>query len=152
MFGNFSQSKFSLNPEFSQLTTSVFSPFFTANLGLDIYFDGQERDEYKTNMLGLSFTNQVNKKLKLKWMVSRFENDERENIDIQGAYLFGDSDFDKSNATYGTIVNPLGAGVFQNFARNKLNIENWNISHKGNYDMGKHAIQWGLGYDRTIIH
>lgn len=152
LFGNYSQTKFSLNPEFSQLTTAVFSPFFTANLGLDIYFAGQERDQYKTNMLGLSFTNDVSSKLRLKWLISRFENDERENIDIQGAYLFGDRDFDKNNATYGTIVNPLGAGVFQNFARNILNIENWNISHKGNYDLGKHALQWGLGYDKTIIH
>lgn len=151
-FGNISQSKFSLNPQFSQLTTSVFSPFFTANLGLDIYFAGQERDQYQTNMLGLSFTNQVSKKLKLKWMLSRFENDEEENIDIAGAYLFGDRDFDKSQATYGTIVNPLGAGVFQNFARNTLNIENWNISHKGNYDLGKHAVQWGVAYDKTLIN
>jgi hypothetical protein len=152
LLGNYSQTKFSLNPEFSQLTTSVFSPFFTANLGLDIYFTGQERDQYRTSMLGLSVTNQLHRKLKLKWMLSRFENDERENIDIQGAYLFGDRDFDQSQATYGTIVNPLGAGVFQNFARNKLNIENWNISHKGNYDAGKHALQWGLGYDRTLIN
>jgi hypothetical protein len=150
-FGNFSQTKFSLNPQFSQLTTSVFSPFFTANLGLDIYFAGQEMDEYETNMLGISLTNQVSRKLRLKWMASRFENDERENVDIQGAYLFGDRDFDQSQATYGSIVNPLGAGVFQNFSRNKLNIENWNVSHKGNYEMGKHALQWGLGYDRTMI-
>ena len=85
-----------------------------------------------TNMLGLSFTNQLSKKLKLKWMASRFENDERENVDITGAYLFGDRDFDKSKPTFGAIINPLGAGVFQNFARNKLNIENWNFSHKGN--------------------
>ena len=84
-------------------------------------------------------------------MASRFENDERENVDITGAYLFGERDFDKSKPTYGQIVNPLGAGVFQNFARNKLNIENWNISHKGNYDQGKHALQWGLGYDKTSI-
>lgn len=152
LFGNYSQTKFTLIPEFSQLTTAVFSPYFTANLGLDVYFAGQERDQYKTNMLGLSFTNDMSSKLRLKWLVSRFENDERENIDIQGAYLFGDRDFDKSNPTYGTIVNPLGAGVFQNFARNKLNIENWNISHKGNYDLGKHALQWGLGYDKTIIN
>jgi hypothetical protein len=151
-FGNLSQTKFSLNPEFSQLTTSVFSPFFTANLGLDIYFTGQERDQYQTNMLGLAFINQVNRRLRLKWMASRFENDERENVDIQGAYLFGDRDFDQSQPTYGTIVNPLGAGVFQNFARNKLNIENWNVSHKGNYEMGKHALQWGLGYDKTTIN
>jgi hypothetical protein len=150
-FGNFSRTKFSLNPEFTQLTTSVFSPFFTANLGLDVYFAGQERDEYETSMLGLSVTNQVNRKLRLKWMASRFENDERENVDIQGAYLFGDRDFDQSQPTFGSIVNPLGAGVFQNFARNKLNIENWNVSHKGNYELGKHVLQWGLGYDKTMI-
>ena len=85
-------------------------------------------------------------------MASRFANDESENIDITGAYLFGDRDFDKRNPTYGLIVNPLGAGVYQNWARNELNIENWNISHKGNYDLGKHAWQWGLGYDKSKIN
>ena len=150
-FGNYSQSKFSLNPEFSQLTTSVFSPFFTSNLGLDIYFSGQERDQYETQMTGISFTNQVSRRLKLKWMASRFVNDEQERIDIQGAYLFGDRDFDKNQPTFGLIVNPLGAGVFQNYARNLLNIENWNVSHKGNYDWRNHSLQWGLAYDRTHI-
>ena len=152
LLGNISQTRFSLVPEFSQLTSSVFSPFFSVNLGVDIYFDGQEKDEYTTNMLGFALTNQVNRKLRLKWMASRFENDESENIDISGAYLFGERDFDKSQPTYGLIVNPLGAGVYQNFARNQLNIANWNVSHKGNLDRGRHAIQWGLGYDNTKIH
>ena len=149
--GNISQTKFTLVPEFSQLTSAVFSPYFTAVLGLDIYFDGQERDQYKTNMIGLAITNQSRKNLKLKWMVSRFENDEEENIDIAGAYLFGERDFDKAKPTFGLIVNPLGAGVFQNFARNKLNIENWNFSHKGTLDKGKHAFQWGIGFDKSSI-
>jgi hypothetical protein len=151
LLSNISQSKFSLKPEFSQLTTSVFSPFFSATLGVDIFFEGQEKDQYQTNMVGLALVNQASKKLRLKWMVSRFENDERENIDIAGAYLFGERDFDKSKPTFGLIVNPLGAGVYQNFARNKLNIENWNVSHKGNFDNGKNAWQWGLGFDRTSI-
>jgi hypothetical protein len=151
LFGNVSQTKFSLNPEFSQLSSSVFSPFFTQSLGIDIYFDGQEKDEYRTNMLGLAITNQVSRALKLKWMASRFENDERENVDIAGAYLFGERDFDKSQATYGMIINPLGAGVFQNFSRNRLNIQNWNLSHKGTYDLGRHVLQWGAGYDKTKI-
>jgi hypothetical protein len=103
-------------------------------------------------MLGLSFTNQLSKKLKLKWMASRFENDERENVDITGAYLFGNRDFDKSKPTFGLIVNPLGAGVFQNYARNQLNIENWNFSLKGNLDQGRHAYQWGIAYDKTLIN
>ncbi len=151
LLANISRTKFTLVPAFSQLTTSVFSPFFTATLGVDIYFEGREKDEYVTNMIGLALTNQPNKKFRLKWMISRFQNDERESIDIIGAYLFGIRDFDKRNPTYGMIVNPLGAGVYQNFARNKLNIGNWNISHKGNYDQGKHSYQWGLGFDRTDI-
>ncbi len=151
IFSNISRSKFTLNPEFSQLTSSVFSPYFTSNLGLDIFFAGQERDQYQTNMVGVSFINQVNRRLRLKWMASRFENDEEENIDIQGTYLFGERVFDKTQPTFGSIINPLGAGVFQNFARNALNIENWNVSHKGQIDLGRHAWQWGVGYDRTRI-
>src|SRR5436853_5403139 len=61
LFGNISQTKFTLKPEFSQLSTSVFSPFFTASLGIDIFFDGQEKDQYNTRMAGVSLTNQVNK-------------------------------------------------------------------------------------------
>ncbi len=151
VLGNVSKSSFSLKPEFSQLTSSVFSPFFSINLGVDIFFEGQEKDEYTTNMIGVSFTNQVHRKFRMKWMASRFENDERENLDIIGMYLFGERDFDKSQPTYGLIVNPLGAGVFHNFARNQLNIQNWNVSHKGNYEEGKHAWQWGLSFDRTSI-
>ena len=150
--GNISQTKFTLVPEFSQLTSSVFSPYFTAVLGLDVYFEGQERDQYKTNMLGLSIINQPKKDLRLKWMLSRFENDEEENIDIAGAYLFGERDFDKAKPTFGLIVNPLGAGVFHNFTRNKLNIENWNVSHKGILDKGKNVFQWGIGFDKTDIN
>ena len=53
-------------PAFSQLTSSVFSPFFTANLGIDIFFEGQEKDEYSTNMLGFSLTNQVSTKIEIE--------------------------------------------------------------------------------------
>lgn len=151
LLGNFSQTKFTLVPEFSQLTTSVFSPFFSANLGLDIYFEGREEDKYRTSMLGLSWIQQLRKNLRLKWMVSRFENDERESIDITGAYLFGERSFDKGKPDFGLIVNPLGAGLSQTFARNKLNIGIWNFSHKGTLDKGKHYIQWGQSIERQTI-
>jgi hypothetical protein len=151
ILGNVSRTKFTLVPQFSQLTSSVFSPFFTANLGVDIYFEGRERDEYTTAMAGVSTTYQANKNLRLKWLASRFENDERENIDITGAYLFGDRSFDRNESDFGLIVNPLGAGVYQNYARNRLNIVDYNFSHKGSLDKGKHVFLWGLGYDKTQI-
>lgn len=152
LLGNISATRFSLIPETSQLTSSVFSPFFTANLGVDIYFDGREKDRYSTGMLGFSTTYQATKNLKLKWLLSRFENNESENIDITGAYLFGDRDFNQSSSTFGSIVNPLGAGLYQTFARNRLNIVDYNASHKGSLSKGAHLIQWGLGYNRTRIN
>ncbi|MBE7174138.1 MAG: TonB-dependent receptor [Williamsia sp.] len=149
---NLSQTRFTLVPEFSQQTSSVFSPVFSANIGLDVYFAGREEDRYKTNMTGLSLNQQVNKNLRLKWMLSRFVDDEKESVDIAGAYLFGERDFDRSKPTFGLITNPLGAGAYQNFNRNRLNIEVWNASHKGYYSLGRHYIQWGLSAERQRIH
>jgi len=149
--GNLSRTRFNLLPSYSQLTSSVFSPFFTANLGVDIFFEGREKDQYSTAMLGISGSYKASKSLELKWLASRFENDEQENIDIAGAYLFGDRDFDQSSASYGLIVNPLGAGLNHNFARNRLNIVNYNFSHKGIYNGKGHTILWGLGFDQSRI-
>ncbi len=84
-------------------------------------------------------------------MLSRFEDDEKESIDITGAYLFGDREFDKSKPDFGIINNPLGAGLYQTFARNKLNIEIWNASHKGTLDNGKHYWQWGVSTEQQQI-
>jgi hypothetical protein len=151
-FANFSQTRFTLYPEQSKITSAVFSPLFAAAVGLDIDFEGQEKDRYSTQFTGLSLIQTPRKNLRLKYMVSRFRNNEQENIDIKGDYLFGERDFDNSQSTYGQIVNPLGAGSFQNYARNRLNISVWNISHKGSYQQGNHFYQWGLGYDRQLVH
>lgn len=148
---NNSSTKFTLFPEESKLSSAVFSPLFTANLALDIYFEGQEKDQYNTNFIGFSATNSPSKDLKLKWMMSRFNNKEIENIDITGAYLFGERDFDKTQSTYGLIVNPLGAGIYQNYVRNHLNIEVLNFSHKGSLDAENHFIQWGTSFELQNI-
>lgn len=150
--GNLSKTQFQLQPEFSQQTSSVFSPFFTANLGLDVFFSGGEVDAYKTNMVGIATTYQPTKALKLKCMLSYFNNNEQESFDIQGAYLFGERDFDRSRASFGLITNPLGAGVFQNFARNNLNIELASATHKGSLEKGKHFYQWGHTIERQTIN
>ena len=149
---NFSSTRFSLIPESAQKTSSVFSPLFTANLGLAIFFEGQEKNAYKTSMVGFSIIHQPNKKLRLKWMLSRFQNTEHENFDIAGAYLFGDRDFDNSSSTFGQIVNPLGAGYYQNYGRNQLTVKVWNGSLKGSLDKGKHFIQFGNTIEQTNIN
>ena len=152
LFANFSTTKFELYPQEAQLTSSVFTPLYTENIGLDIYFQGQEKDAYQTNFIGYAATQQVNKNLKLKWMLSHFNNNETENVDITGAYVFGNRDFDNSSATYGSIINPLGAGAYQNFSRNTLEIGVWNASHKGTLELGKQVIMWGNSFESQTIN
>lgn len=149
---NLSKTKFTFFPKESQLTSSIFSPLFSSSLGLDIFFQGQEKDQYSTSFVGLSAINQPNKKLQLKWMLSYFNDNEQENIDITGAYLFGERDFDPNSGTTGGIVNPLGAGVNQNYARNKLNIDVWSATHKGSLDNGRNFLQWGNTIERQIVN
>ena len=151
LLGIISTSRFTFFPESVKKTTSVFSPFFTANLGLDVFFEGQEKDSYTSSLIGLSVLQSINKKTKFKWMISRFKNKEKENFDIGAAYLFGDRDFDNSSPTFGQITNPLGAGYYQNYARNQLNIEVYNATHKGSYDAKNNFIQWGLSAEQTNI-
>jgi hypothetical protein len=149
--GTTSKTGFSLIPESAKKTSSVFSPLFTANLGLDIFFGGREKDAYTTTLLGFTTNYQVNKKFTLKGMLSLFKNNEQENFDIQGAYLFGDRDIDAGSTTFGAITNPLGAGYYQNYARNKLNITVLNATLKGAIDKGKHYLQFGNTIEQTTI-
>lgn len=152
VLGIYSQARFTFFPETVKKTASVFSPLYSANLGLDVYFEGQERDRYTTAMAGTTLSYQVNDSLQLKWLVSRFENQEQENFDIGGAYLFGDRSFDNTSSSFGLITNPLGSGYYQDYARNKLKIVTWNIAHRGVLEKEKHYLQWGLGVEHVQIN
>lgn len=151
LLGILSSSRFRYIPESVKKTSSVFSPLFTANIGLDVFFQGQEKDNYTTSMVGATIVNAPTKKLRLKWMLSRFKDHEQENFDIAGTYLFGDRDFDNTSSTFGQIINPLGSGYYQDYGRNVLDINLWNVGHKGSLEMGKHFIQWGVSAEQSKI-
>jgi hypothetical protein len=152
LFAVYSQTSFNLIPLSAQLSTAVFSPYFSADLGLDIFFSGQEKDKYKTGLVGLTWNQQVNKNLKLKWMFSTFSDIENQNYDITGDYLFGERDFDKSSPTFGQIINPLGIGSNQNFARDNLNIHLYSFAHKGYLNKENQFLQWGVSAELQTIH
>ena len=151
LFAVYSQTSFNLVPLSAQLSTSVFSPYFSADLALDIFFSGQEKDKYKTGFTGLTWNQQINTNLKLKWMVSSFSDIESQNFDITGSYLFGERDFDKGSADFGKIINPLGIGSNQNFARDNLDIHLYSFEHKGYLNKENQFLQWGIAAELQTI-
>ncbi len=151
LLGIHSTSAFTYYPESLQQTASVFSPLYSSNLGLDTYFEGQEKDKYQSNLISGTIIHTPNNKLKLKWIFSYLQNKETEKYDITGSYLFGERDFDPSSSTFGSITNPLGAGMYQQFARNKLNMNVWTLSHRGSLERKKHVWLWGNNVEQVII-
>ncbi len=151
LFTVYSQTSFNLIPLSAQLSTAVFSPYFSANLGLDIFFSGQEKDKYKTGLVGFTWNQQINTNLKLKWMISSFSDNESQNYDITGDYLFGERDFDKTSTDFGKIVNPLGIGSNQNFARDNLNIRLYSFAHKGYLNKRNQYLQWGVSAELQTV-
>lgn len=148
---NLSQTKFTFIPVSANLTSAVFSPLYSEDLGLDVFFNGQEKDKYSTSFIGLTAINQVNKNFRMKWMVSYFGDIENQDQDISGAYLFGERDFDQNSPTFGSIINPLGAGTDQNFSRDYLNINVYNASLKGEWTRKNNFIQFGNSIERQTV-
>jgi len=77
LMGTLSQTRFHLIPQSSQLTSSIFSPYYTANLGLDIYFQGQEKTNTSRICWGFPLTQEVSKNLRLNGWPPGFEDKEQ---------------------------------------------------------------------------
>ncbi|MDE1190631.1 MAG: carboxypeptidase-like regulatory domain-containing protein [Arachidicoccus sp.] len=149
LLGNYSKTKFTFYPQSEQLTASVFSPLYAADYGADIDFTGSEKDKYTTAFAGLTFIHKPNKKLNLKYLFSYFGDNEKQNTDITGSYIFGNRD---GNGNIDTDPdNLLGEGITQNYARNNLNIHLWSAQHLGSYNGGKNFVQWGLKAERQNV-
>ncbi|MBI4929543.1 MAG: carboxypeptidase-like regulatory domain-containing protein [Bacteroidetes bacterium] len=111
------------------------SSFGTVNeaLQLNVYFDGQEIDNYQT-MMG-AFTSAYRpygKDLTLKFITSAFKTKESETFDLLGQYELNELENDFGKDNFGQSAFNIGTGGFLNHARNYLDASVYNFEHKGN--------------------
>ncbi|SEA02746.1 TonB-dependent Receptor Plug Domain [Arachidicoccus rhizosphaerae] len=149
LLGDYNKTKFLFYPEQTKLTASVFSPYYVANYGVNIDFEGSEKDKYSTGFAGLTAVVNPNDHTELKFMASYYQDKEKQEQDITGAYEFGERDEN------GNIIddpdNLLGVGVNQSYARNNLRIQVMSLQHQGSLKQGVHFIQWGAALQRQEI-
>ncbi|RME95702.1 MAG: carboxypeptidase-like regulatory domain-containing protein, partial [Bacteroidetes bacterium] len=151
LLGNFNQSIYRFRP--TQRTTG----FGLINLALQLrsVFDGQEVNDFTTQMGGLHLTYIPDRSVNpffLKFLISAFRSDENERIDITGRYSLGQIDSNLGSDNFGEIVAELGAGTQQQFVRNFLDIQIYNTEHKGGIEYqggneeveASHFIQWSV--------
>jgi hypothetical protein len=147
LIDNYSRNQFVFIPN-SQTTT-----FGSVNnvKQLDILFDGQEIDNYQSVTNGVSFIYKPKDNLRIKFMASQYDDQEREDYNLIANYNIGDVQTDPSQSNYGKVTNYDGIGTLQNWARNTLFIDVYTLATRGSWFIKHHDVKWGVDYKHEII-
>lgn len=147
LIGNYARNRFNFTPEEQTSSFGLINKAYQ----LRVFYDGQEIDQFDSRFGGISTTFKPNTKLRLKFLASGFQTNEKETYDISGEYLLGELETDLGKENFGQLKTYLGTGIIHTYARNYLQVNVGDIGHRGSYDGGKHFIQWGLGGNITSI-
>ncbi|MCU0422787.1 MAG: TonB-dependent receptor [Bacteroidia bacterium] len=119
--------------------------FGTVNqaLQLRMFFEGQDKMQYRTGTGALALTWAPNKRTSLKLTSSIFNSNEGELFTVEGAYRLEEVETDFGNDNFGRARATKGIGYFLNHARNRLDVTVFNIGHRGTHYIKNGTIQWG---------
>ena len=146
----YSQNKYQMIP----LTRQAKFGTITEALQLTIYFEGQEIDNYETNLTAISSIYTPSERMKLKLTSSFYTTKEQEFYDILGEYWLAELDNNIGSEQLGQISFNRGIGSYMNHARNTFNANVFNIYHDGQYivqSTHSHLINWGVKYQIETI-
>ncbi len=145
--GNISKNEYRMIPKNRE------TEFGTVNeaLKLKIYFEGQEVDKYETYFGALNTSYKPTTALQLQFTASAFQTFEQENFDILGEYWLYQLENNIGSDDFGDIAFNRGVGKYINHARNSLNANVKNLSHKGNYKKESLAFDWGIRIQKEEI-
>jgi len=144
--GNFSQNSYQFEPQ----TRSTNFGTYNTGRNLTVFFEGLEKDLFRTAFGALTLNYAPKKGMKLSLLASSFNTNENETYDILGEYVLSEVKMDlKAENKEGET---LGIGKYQEHARNRLNATVSNISHLGEYDTENQKMRWGVTLQNEIIH
>ena len=103
-----------------------------------VYFDGQEKDIFRTFFGNLSVSRVFGAKrqTKVSLLASAFYSKEQETYDIQGQYWLDDTNTSEN----------LGVGTYMEHARNYLTSKMTSVKMIANHKSGKHDIEGALTF------
>jgi hypothetical protein len=146
--GNISRNKYNYQPLTRQTN------FGTLNnpIALQIFYEGQEKDQYQT-LFGAFKTNYIaSERSTYKLIASAYHTQEQEYFDIDAAYFLGEVDTNIGSETFGGVTYNRAIGTQLNHARNDLDALIFNGEIKGNHNLkNNHQVEWGLKFTHESI-
>ena len=147
--GNASQNNYNYQP----LTRQTNFGTIDQPIALQIFYDGQEKDSYRTLFGAFKSTFSPNENNTYKFITSIYHTQEQEYFDINAAYFLGDVDTNIGSTTLGQVTYNRGIGSQLNHARNDYDALIVNAEVKGvhQFNNKKHQVEWGFKYTRENI-
>ena len=146
--GNLSQNKYNYQP----LTRQTNFGTLNEPIALQVFYEGQEKDSYKTLFGALKSTFILNENTILKFISSVYHTQEQEHFDIDASYFLGEIDASIGSETFGNVTFSRAIGSQLNHARNDLDALISNVELKGNHALNKkQQLDWGFKYTRENI-
>ena len=130
--GNISDNHYNFEPEDRETNFGTMENVKS----FKVYFDGKEKDLFRTFFGSLSITRNFGEKTKLSLIGSAFKTREQETYDIQGQYWLTQTETSEN----------LGVGTYMEHARNYLNATMGSVKLMLNHKTKKHDIQAGVTF------
>ena len=162
LLGNFSQNSYIFAPDSSKESSGTLQQAIKK----EIYFEGQEKDMFRTAFAALNINHHLQRGLRLGIDLSGFYTHETETFDIRSEYVLSEKPMDTEDGnsssssglmdeeiTGGNLNNEgvLGTGVFHEHARNTLQAGMITLAHSGEWKNTNNTLQWGVSGQVEMI-
>ena len=147
LFSNISVNNYNYAPKTRQTNFGTLED----PTALIVYYDGQEKDKYKTFFSSLTTKINLNKNLILKFIASTFNTIENEYFDILAQYNLGEVNSSIGDEDLGEVEFSEGIGAQLNHARNSLDALIFNIENKLYYKIDDNNLEFSVKYTSENI-
>ena len=135
--GNISENHYNFEPEDRETKFGTLADVKS----FKVYFDGQEKDVFRTLFGTASIARNFNEHTTIKFLTSAFHTKESERYDIMGQYWLDDTQTQEN----------LGVGTYMEHARNYLTADVVSFKLVGNHRTKHHDIEAGVTYKTEHI-
>ena len=139
------------NYNFEPLTRQTNFGTLADPIALLVFYEGQERDQYKTLFGAFKGTYFANDNLTLNLIASTYHTTEEEHFDILAQYRLGEVNTNIGDENLGEVEFSEGVGSQLTHGRNDLDALITNIEHKGDFRINDDRIEWSVKYTHEDI-
>ena len=137
IIGNISENHYNFEPKDRETSFGTLADVKSFR----VYFDGQEKDLFRTFFGTAGITRHFGDSTKIKFLTSALHSKEQETYDIAGQYWLSDTQTQES----------LGVGTYMEHARNYLTADVVSFKLVGNHKTRHHDFEAGVTYKTEHI-